>query len=423
MKSKIKRGSRSALSIVLAVCMLISCMTVGLIATDAAQVANSDSVGASVDKDDEASVGAEIDSDDDSAVGASVDADDSVGKNYTEFKEIKFKLFDSSWNQKVDVLDAEKNVYYDLEVPSQGSYYLQIFVNAKQDDGNWVEKTLNIKLDTKDGYVKSTDKWAESWTSDAINTQLQSYQQQTYKLRWKSVESVSNDSIYQLKLNYDFVSDTSPKAVTVVDTSSRLSNNGVGFKVTDGTTNITTATTTNLKQGTITVEADIPSDSDYKVTATLSTGSWSSAFTKGATKYTGTFTLGTSPVTVTFDYVEIPTYYISVSANDASYGDVEIVSVDGVPYSPNQGYPVGAEVVVKATPKAGHPFKSWNKGANTSKATQTYTVNASDANASNVIELIATFNTNHYTAKPASSLSGSGIYKNIRATIYDYYYD
>ena len=37
MKTKIKRHSRSVLSVVLAVCMLVSCMTVGLIATDAAK--------------------------------------------------------------------------------------------------------------------------------------------------------------------------------------------------------------------------------------------------------------------------------------------------------------------------------------------------------------------------------------------------
>ena len=44
MKTKIKRHSRSVISVILAVCMLVSCMTVGLIATDAARF-DSDSVG------------------------------------------------------------------------------------------------------------------------------------------------------------------------------------------------------------------------------------------------------------------------------------------------------------------------------------------------------------------------------------------
>ena len=45
MKTKIKRHSRSVLSVVLAVCMVLSCMTVGIIATDAAYD-NSERVGA-----------------------------------------------------------------------------------------------------------------------------------------------------------------------------------------------------------------------------------------------------------------------------------------------------------------------------------------------------------------------------------------
>ena len=55
MKTKIKRHSRSVISVILAVCMLVSCMTVGIIATDAAKV-QSETVGANVDED--SSVGA-----------------------------------------------------------------------------------------------------------------------------------------------------------------------------------------------------------------------------------------------------------------------------------------------------------------------------------------------------------------------------
>ena len=39
MKSQIKRFSKSTLSVILSLCMLVSCMTVGLIATDAAMTA------------------------------------------------------------------------------------------------------------------------------------------------------------------------------------------------------------------------------------------------------------------------------------------------------------------------------------------------------------------------------------------------
>lgn len=46
MKTKIKRHGRSVVSVILAVCLLISCMTVGLIATDAAKVTGDEAVGA-----------------------------------------------------------------------------------------------------------------------------------------------------------------------------------------------------------------------------------------------------------------------------------------------------------------------------------------------------------------------------------------
>ena len=46
MKTKIKRHSRSVLSVVLALCMLLSCMTAGMIMTDAAKVTDQGTVGA-----------------------------------------------------------------------------------------------------------------------------------------------------------------------------------------------------------------------------------------------------------------------------------------------------------------------------------------------------------------------------------------
>lgn len=49
MKSKIKRHSRSALAVILTLSMLVSCMMVGLIATDAARVTDSGTVGATAD--------------------------------------------------------------------------------------------------------------------------------------------------------------------------------------------------------------------------------------------------------------------------------------------------------------------------------------------------------------------------------------
>lgn len=49
MKTHFKRFSKSTLAVVLSLCLLISCMTVGIIATDAAGITNSGKVGAAVD--------------------------------------------------------------------------------------------------------------------------------------------------------------------------------------------------------------------------------------------------------------------------------------------------------------------------------------------------------------------------------------
>jgi len=64
MKTKIKRHYRSVVSVLLSVCMLVSCIAVGLIGTDAAKVTDSDNVAAAST---------------DEAVGASVDVDARVG--------------------------------------------------------------------------------------------------------------------------------------------------------------------------------------------------------------------------------------------------------------------------------------------------------------------------------------------------------
>ena len=73
MKTKIKRHSRSVLSVVLAVCMLVSCMTVSLIMTDAAQTSQQSATGAAADE----AVAAAIDSQPAQEEGAALDTDES----------------------------------------------------------------------------------------------------------------------------------------------------------------------------------------------------------------------------------------------------------------------------------------------------------------------------------------------------------
>ena len=96
MKRKIKRHYRSAVSVLLSVCMLISCMTVGLIATDAARVTDS--------------------------VGASASADGTVGATVSK---VVFKVFslnnDSDLKARAEM--TSENTAVDLTVPSTSTYY------------------------------------------------------------------------------------------------------------------------------------------------------------------------------------------------------------------------------------------------------------------------------------------------------------
>ena len=72
MKTKIKRHSRSVLSVVLAVCMLVSCMTVSLIMTDAAQTSQQSATGAKATTDE---TGAMINNDTANDKGAAAKTD------------------------------------------------------------------------------------------------------------------------------------------------------------------------------------------------------------------------------------------------------------------------------------------------------------------------------------------------------------
>lgn len=87
MKKRIIHLSKSTVSVILTLCMLVSCVTVGLIATDAAQLTGENRVGAAASEDSE--VGASSGD----KVGASVDKDESVGEDPHTYFNYVFLLF------------------------------------------------------------------------------------------------------------------------------------------------------------------------------------------------------------------------------------------------------------------------------------------------------------------------------------------
>lgn len=124
MKSKIKRHSRSVLSVVLALCMLISCMTVGLIATDAAKVTGE-------------KVGAVADSDSVGATTWKVHRDDGMDYNMTSL--------------------GSNNYSVDVSISSIGNFVFNV-----TDGTTWYGNDTTIldstKLNSSGGYTMSTSK-------------------------------------------------------------------------------------------------------------------------------------------------------------------------------------------------------------------------------------------------------------------------
>ena len=98
MKTKIKRHSRSVISVLLAVCMIISCMTVGIIATDAAKT-QSESVGALPSK-----------------IYFIPNTD--WYNNGNVVMKANFNNNDSSWNAVAMTLDDASTRRYSVDVPS-----------------------------------------------------------------------------------------------------------------------------------------------------------------------------------------------------------------------------------------------------------------------------------------------------------------
>lgn len=122
MKTKIKRHGRSVISVILAVCLLISCMTVGLIATDAAKVTDS-AVGA---KDNSEALGNWSENGKDwAAIYANWDA--STGKS-------------SSWGQHSPNMtwnDSEKQFEHTYTMRSGQYFEFKILSNNYGSSGKW----------------------------------------------------------------------------------------------------------------------------------------------------------------------------------------------------------------------------------------------------------------------------------------------
>lgn len=172
MKKRIIHLSKSTVSVILTLCMLVSCVTVGLIATDAAQVTGENRVGAAASEDSE--VGASSGD----KVGASVD-EESVGSNGTA---------------------VERTVYVKKSAVSATSYS-DYRVYFEHTEGSLIQITVSMTDTghTMNGdsvyYATIYDKW------DGLNKiYFQAFSNNSFAAQTKAVSTWTEYSTYENKV-------------------------------------------------------------------------------------------------------------------------------------------------------------------------------------------------------------------------------
>ena len=167
MKTKIKRHSRSALSILLTVCMLVSCMTVGLIATDAAKVTDSGTVGVKAYSE----VGA---TSDDSSVGI----DESTKRVYVNSSKTYIHYYNDNnmsteWPGKGLTGLSENYKYADIDTSTTKAILNNNAGSQNQADppGNWASNSQNYIIHSGSTWETISDYFG-TWTVAGNPTSL-----------------------------------------------------------------------------------------------------------------------------------------------------------------------------------------------------------------------------------------------------------
>lgn len=157
MKTKIKRHSRSVLAVVLTLCMLVSCMTVGIIATDAAKISgNSEAVGAQTDSE---SVGA-VASGKTLIVNVGALGSQNGNKYYAYF--YGGSVSDSNrWQLLTAITSGAFNGKYYCTVPAGSPTH--VIITKNQDNSGWdAKKAQTVDTSLSNNYlVCSSTEWED----------------------------------------------------------------------------------------------------------------------------------------------------------------------------------------------------------------------------------------------------------------------
>lgn len=370
MKQKVRRISRSTLSVILTLCMIMSCFTVGLVATDAAKV-QSDSVG---------------------------------DNNYTPTG-YWWGTSDSSGHTWASVGTESSGTYTGtFTLASKSDYY---FYLVGPDSSGYSNK-----------YIWTSDPVIDRSAASSVITGSNSGERDGAhyaKIYCNTAGTTVNISYTPSTRTFS----VSLPAVTLTLDASGIASESSSATMVGGTSSASVTASSGTSSGsyqigeTVTVTVDPLSDTTKKPTARL--GNTNVPLTFNGTNYTGSFTVPSSASTL---YVE--------SAAKSSYS-VVTNNTDGlgtVYPSTAQTYTEDSPVTLTAVPTGNNYFKKWQGTAySSSDNPATYYVNAADADNNGTITITGSFGTNHYEASAGASLAPANIYAGINATFFDYYYD
>ncbi len=278
MKTKIKRHSRSVISVLLAVCMLISCMTAAMIATDAAKVTDS-AVGA---KENSEALGNWSDNGKDwAAIYANWNASTGKSSDWVQHPNM-------TWNS------SESQFEYTYTMRSGQFFEFKILSNYSNNSGKWYGQNS-----TSDWISGSADSSA-GLKEDGNNIPMWTMNSNTGKVTVKIMAKPSNNRVYV------------HQSATGTEKSLKLSGNfGSGLGNEDlnwGNYNNTSWTMTNNGNGTVSytlenlAQRNGTGDTDtdrYRFTI-LKSNEWNrdDSFTTSSSVYTDTSTYISSQATL-----------------------------------------------------------------------------------------------------------------------------
>lgn len=450
MKSIIKRNSRSVISILLAVCMLVSCMTVGLIMTDAAQTtqqsatgakATTDETGAMINNDTANGKGAAAESGStgasatDQAVGAKAGSD-TVGVSY--YLLMGGQNNPTSWTTNFSA--SKSGTTYTATIPSsritQGSNFYLALSSSTSYTNEFNQKTNESGSD-----IAAANKSGSGFSWNGVTSY--NYNGTTYYSAGYCCSTVISG-------NYTVTYNSSSRVFTVTAPSETTYavtfNSGTGGMVVAGSTTVNAGGTASVNVGstTATTITATPS-SGYTFDKWTVSGTTSSVTLGNTTSASTTVTASGAGAIITASFKEVSTttrtiYFDNSTANwsqpyafawvegGASYlgawpgtkmtkvkGEANVwsveVSTDAIQIIFNDG-----------TGTTNPTDKTENLTIPTDGKDEFYNHSTSTAGQGQWKKYTKSTSSNHFEASLGTTVTGNtNLYSDINATFYDYY--